>query len=97
MSRPPDSPHDEALEYRVSALEHEIRDLRELVDGQESWTHRKRLHALENDHRARAQAAEALRIYTEARNKRSSHIRDWGAFVLGASSTIAVLLSHFLH
>jgi hypothetical protein len=91
--------HDEALEHRVSALERDYRDLHELVDGQPPWSHRKRLHALENDDRARAYAAQALRAHSEAmqahreaRDNRKTQIREWGAFVL---ALVALIVSHF--
>ena len=76
----------------MSALERDYRDLHELVDGQRAWSHRKRLHALENNDRAAILAAEALKAHHESRNNRAVRFREWGAFVL---AVVAIVVSHF--
>jgi len=81
-----------ALEDRVRALERETEELRELVDGQQPWSHRKRIHALENTDRGVAFARQALTAYREARDNRMTQLREWGGFALAlAAIAVAVL------
>ena len=72
----------------MSALEHDMERLDELVDGQQPWSHRKRLHALENDQDARRFAAQALEAFHQARNNRWTRVREWGAFVLAIAAVV---------
>jgi hypothetical protein len=70
----------------MSALEHDVEELRELVDGQEPWSHRKRLHALDADKRGAELVAQALTDFRELRTARSTRIREWGAFALALAA-----------
>lgn len=76
------------LGVRVTALEQEARELRVLVDGQESWSHRKRLHTLENDRSATELVAQALSEFRDLRSSRWTRAREWGAFTLAAASIV---------
>jgi len=78
-----------ALEDRVRALERETEELRELVDGQEPWSHRKRLHVLETERTGVTMAARALDAYQKTRDSRMTQLREWGGFAL-ALAAIAV-------
>jgi hypothetical protein len=73
----------EALEERVSALE-------ELVDGHEPWSHRVRLHALEDAQAAAELLKEATAALRDARKTeqrwRWSQVREWGGFALAAAA-----------
>jgi hypothetical protein len=77
---------------RVRRLEEDVRALDEIVEGQQPWSHRTRLHNLENDDRGVAIAAEALRAYRDQRNSVYTRVREWGAFVLAAA---AIALAHW--
>lgn len=74
------------LEDRVRALEKETEELRELVDGQEAWSHRKRLHALEGNQGGVEFAARALKAYQETRDNRITQLREWGGFALAVAA-----------
>jgi hypothetical protein len=82
----------ELLDFRLSALEQGHRELRMLVEGQEPWSHRRRLHALENNDRAAVLAAKALEAHHNARNNRTTRVREWGGFALAAA---ALVLAYF--
>lgn len=84
--------HDELLEHRMTVLEREVVDLRELVDGQESWSHRKRLHALENDQSAAELVAKALRDFRDLRTARWTRVREWGGFAVALAAVLVALL-----
>jgi hypothetical protein len=77
------------LERRVNALGEEVDELRELVDGQESWSHRKRLHVIENKLGAEELVAAALK---ELRGVRSARVRADATLVLAG---VAILVSVF--
>lgn len=81
-----------ALEVRVTALELEAREMRELVDGQEKWSHRKRLHELENDDRAAKLMAQALKEFRELRSSRWTKVREWGGFAIAVAAVIFAAL-----
>jgi hypothetical protein len=81
---------DNGVIARLNALEAEVSRLDELVDGQQSWSHRKRLHLLENDRRAVELAAQSLAAYRESRENKWTRVREWGAFLLAA---VAIALS----
>jgi hypothetical protein len=81
------------LGVRVTVVEAELGELRELVDGQESWSHRKRLHALEDNDRAAKIVREALDELRKARRGRGAQIREWGGFIL---ATVALVVSLYL-
>jgi hypothetical protein len=78
-----------ALEDRVRALEREMEELHELVDGQEPWSHRKRLHALEGDSNSARLASQALRAY---RREAGRGVREWGGFVLALAAVLIAFL-----
>jgi hypothetical protein len=84
----------DAIEVRVSALEEDVSQLRDLVDGQEPWSHRKRLHKLEDDEHAATlvqQAIDTLRSAQSVRRRsRWDRIREWGVFAVAVA---AVLIS----
>ena len=77
---------------RVKALEAAVRELDQLVEGQEPWSHRSRLHQIEADDRGVTIAAEALRAYRDQRDSLYTRVREWGAFVLAAA---AIALVHW--
>lgn len=81
----------------MNALEAEHRELRELVDGQESWSHRRRLHTLEDDHRAAELVSQALDAFRTAENRaRSSKwrtARDWLAVAAAAGAVIVAIVA----
>ena len=76
----------------MSVLEHDHDELRELVDGQEPWSHRKRLHALEDDKRAAELVAAALERFGDLRTAKATRIREWGSFAMAAVALIVALL-----
>jgi len=80
----------DGLEQRVTTLEKDLAELQQLVEGQQDWSHRKRLHRLEDDDRGVTVAAEALRAYKATKFSLRSQLREWGAFVLAA---VAIALS----
>lgn len=87
------------LQRRMNALTQEMEELRELVDGQESWSHRRRLHALEDDSRAAELAAQALDAFRTAqereRTSRTRAVRDWIAVLAAiAAVVVAVVALH---
>lgn len=82
----------EGLDYRVSALEREAVELRELVDGQEVWSHRKRLHALEDDQHAARLVAAALKEFRDLRSSRWTRVREWGSFAIAVAAVIAAVV-----
>jgi len=77
---------------RLRRLEEDVKALDELVEGQQPWSHRVRLHEIENDDRGVTIAAEALRAYRNQRNSVYTRVREWGAFVLAAA---AIALAHW--
>lgn len=88
-----------ALEDRVATLEREVRELAVLVDGQEPWSHRKRLHALENNdaaakynEAAAERARQALAAYRRERARVPVQVREWGSFALALAAVLVTLL-----
>lgn len=69
-----------------------MEELCELVDGQEPWTHRKRLHALENHQAAAELATQALAAYRRERARVPVQVREWGSFAIALA---AVLVATF--
>lgn len=88
------------LDRRVTELAKEMVDLRELVDGHEPWTHRMRLHAIEDNSRAAELAAQALDAFRSAERRvqtsRWRTARDWIA-VAAAVAAVAVAVVALLH
>jgi hypothetical protein len=77
----------------VNAVEEELGELRELVDGRESWTHRERLQRIETERDASKLVRQALDELREVRTSRSNQWREWGSFVISlAAITVAILL-----
>lgn len=74
----------------MNALEHDLEELRELVDGQEPWSHRKRLHKLEDEQYAAELVERALRAL---RTTRGRQVREWGSFVLAVAAIIVAVLA----
>jgi len=82
------------LERRVNALTQEVDELRELVDGQESWSHRKRLHKVEDTLAGEKLLAAALK---ELRSVRNTKVRDRVTWALACTAIVVSLLHpHFL-
>lgn len=77
------------LDRRMSAMEAGHRELRELVDGQESWSHRRRLHAIENRLAGEDLLATAL---NELRTVRAARLRADVTLLLAA---VAIVVSIF--
>ncbi len=75
----------------MTVLEHTVEELRELVDGHEPWTHRSRLHELEND---RTAAELAGKVLERANRRASDKFRWWGMFVI---AVLTVVLDHVKH
>jgi type VI protein secretion system component VasF len=86
--------HDDVLEQRVKALETTVAALDELVDGQEDWSHRKRLHKLDADASAANYAREALKAYKRERDHLGTRVREWGGFALAAAAIVLTLIGH---
>lgn len=82
----------DTLGLRVTALEVESREIRELVDGQEEWSHRKRLHRLENDDRATKMMAQALKEFRDLRSSRWTRVREWGSFAVAVAAVVVVVV-----
>lgn len=80
------------LDVRMSALEQEVGELRELVDGQEAWSHRKRLHKLEGDDNAARLVATALREWRDLRTSRWTRAREWGAFAVAVAAVVVAFV-----
>lgn len=78
----------------MTALEAEVGELRELVDGQESWSHRKRLHELEGEKQTATAVVEALQALREVRIARSTRLREWGSFAVAFTALLLVLWPH---
>lgn len=76
------------------AVEAEVDDLRELVDGQESWSHRRRLHALEDDHRAAELVRQALDELRKVRRGKWAIVREWTAVVIAAAAVVVAVWGH---
>lgn len=84
-----DEPSLYDLERRMNALEVEQRELRELVDGQESWSHRKRLHLIEDTLHGERLIATALK---ELKGVRSARARADLTLVLAAIAIVVTVL-----
>lgn len=70
----------------MNTLEQDLTELRALVDGQQPWSVRKRLHAIESERHAAELLLRELR-------RRSNRFREWGSFVIAiAALVIAILL-----
>lgn len=80
------------LARRMSALERDLEDLRELVDGQESWSHRKRLHTVESSLRAEELVHQAIEELRNNRRGRWDRIREWSGFAIAAAALAIALL-----
>jgi type VI protein secretion system component VasF len=76
----------------MSALEHDVEELRELVDGQEPWSHRKRLHALENERDAAKLVREALDLFRKAQHGRWAQVRAWASFTVAVVAIVIAIL-----
>lgn len=83
------------LDERVSTLERSFVRLRELVDGQESWSHRKQLHDLRNavaGEQAVTDTAEKIRAALAAdhvaRDRRAVRLREWGSFAVAIAAVL---------
>lgn len=81
--------NDEALEWRVSALERKYDELHELVDGESDRSHRRRLNALEDDRAAVKLAGQAL---AHARSSTERRFREWGMLAIAIA---AILVNRF--
>jgi t-SNARE complex subunit (syntaxin) len=79
------------LGRRMNALEQELGELRELVDGQEAWSHRKRLHAVEGKIATTEMLQEALEALRAARYGRLALIAQWGSLVVAVVALAIVL------
>ena len=82
------------LAIQVSVLQDEVKDLRELVDGHEPWSHRVQLHELRDRATGEDLLAAALR---ELRNVRSTKLRDRVTWALACTAIIVSLLHPHLH
>jgi hypothetical protein len=87
----------------MNALEHEVDELRELVDGQEPWSHRRRLHTLEGDKRAAELVRQALDELAQAQRARAAATRtlhrntlalipQWGSFLVAAVAIVLAIV-----
>lgn len=72
----------------VASLERKLEELDDLVEGHQDWSHRTRLHKIEDNDRGVELAAQALEAYKHARSGHWVRVREWGAFVL---ASVAVL------
>lgn len=84
------------LGRRMSVLEREHEELRELVDGHESWSHRNRLHKLDNFVDADRLLQQALSELRSVRRGKWALMREWVA-VLVAAAAVAVAVWAKLH
>jgi hypothetical protein len=82
------APGLDGLGVRMTIVEAELGELRELVDGQESWSHRKRLHELENENHAAELVRQALDELRKARRGRWAQIREWSAWIVAAAALL---------
>lgn len=80
------------LDLRMTAVETELGELRELVDGQEAWSHRKRLHKLEAEDNAARMVARALKEFRDLRTSRWTRVREWGAFAVAMAAVVVAFL-----
>jgi type VI protein secretion system component VasF len=81
------------LGRRLNVLEREVDELRELVDGQEAWSHRKRLHDLENERDAAKLVSQALDAFRKAQHGRWAQARQWASFVLAVAAVVVAILA----
>jgi t-SNARE complex subunit (syntaxin) len=79
------------LERRMTAIAGEVKELRELVDGHEEWSHRSRLHAIRQELDAADLLGQAQHLFASASASRWQRWREWGLFLIAIA---AVVLSH---
>ncbi|HEY2936738.1 MAG TPA: hypothetical protein VGJ25_09060 [Gaiellaceae bacterium] len=72
----------------MSTLETKLRELDELVDGQETWSHRKRLHELENTDRGVELAKQVLERARNERDRRFGSLREWGILAVAVAAIL---------
>lgn len=81
------------LGHRMNVLEREVANLRELVDGQESWSHRKQLHKLNNAKDSEKLVREALDAFRQAQHGRWAQVRAWASFAVAVAAIILAILA----
>lgn len=80
------------LGRRVAELRADLEELRELVDGQEPWSHRKQLHALRDEQAGEVLLRQALEELRAARRGKWAAIREWASVTVAIASLTAALV-----